>query len=197
MAIASIYRAPAGTAGAELREKGSRFLALASPAASEAEAQAFVEGVRRRFPDATHHCWAWRLGPGGFERSCDDGEPAGTAGVPMLQVLRGAELADVVAVVVRWFGGTKLGKGGLARAYAGALKEALASLPIAERHPVVELALSLPYERLGAVKRLVHPPAIEIVGEAYGAAVELRLKVRQSALPELQRNLADLGLTPR
>ena len=191
-----MYLIPASPVEAEIREKGSRFLALVSGVSGDEAAWARLEEVRRRFPDATHHCWAWRLGPAGLERASDDGEPAGTAGMPILRVLRGAELSDVLAVVVRWFGGTKLGKGGLARAYAAAVKEALAGLAITERHPTVYLTLTLPYERLGAVKRLIHPPALEIRGEEYGSAVTLRLEVHTAAVPGLKQTLADLGLTP-
>jgi putative IMPACT (imprinted ancient) family translation regulator len=99
-----------------------------------------------------------------------------------------------VAVVARWFGGTKLGKGGLARAYAGAAREAVAELPVAIRVPTVELVLELPYDRLGAVKRLVHPPWVEIVDEAYGAAVRLTLAVHVGERRGLEEALADLGL---
>src|SRR5687768_18408079 len=123
------YTAPAGESRAEIREKGSRFLAVIGPAADEAAAKARLATLEREFPDATHHCWAWRLGSPPRERSSDAGEPAGTAGVPILQVLRGAGLSDAQAVAVRWFGGTRLGKGGLARAYAAAAREALQGLP--------------------------------------------------------------------
>lgn len=191
------YRAAAGEARAEHREKGSRFLAVLSPAADPAAAGAVLEEIRRAYPDATHHCWAWRLGPRAHERSSDAGEPAGTAGVPMLQVLRGAEVSDVVAVVARWFGGTRLGKGGLARAYAGAVKEALAALPVAVRVATAKLAVELPYERLGAVKRLLHPPSVELLGEEYGAAVRLTLAVQEPAREALEAALADLGLAAR
>ncbi len=193
------YRVAAERASAELREKGSRFLALLIPVAHREEALRELAAVRAHFPDATHHCWAWRLGQVGApasldERSNDDGEPAGTAGAPMLRVLRGAEVSDVLGVVVRWFGGTKLGKGGLARAYAGALREALAMLPTSERHPLDHLRLAVPYERVGAVKRLVHPPEVELLGERYGEAVTFELAVRQSHRAGLDAALADLGI---
>jgi uncharacterized YigZ family protein len=191
------YRTPAGEARAELRDRGSRFLAVVRPAASEAAARAALAGLAAELPDATHHCWASRLGWPPAERSSDAGEPAGTAGMPILQVLRGAGLSDAVAVVARWFGGTKLGKGGLARAYAGAVREAVAALPVALRVPAVELVLELPYERLGAVKRLLRPPAVELLEEAYGAAVRLRLAVYESARAGLEAALADLGLRAR
>lgn len=187
------YNAPAGESRAEIREKGSRFLAVVGPAAGEAAARAVLEALARQYPDATHHCWAWRIGEPPRERGADAGEPAGTAGVPMLQVLRGSGLSDVVAVVIRWFGGTKLGKGGLARAYAGAVREAVAGLPVVSRVPVVHLAVEVPYERVGAVKRLIRPPEVELEREEYGAAARLELAVHEERLEALRESLAELG----
>jgi uncharacterized YigZ family protein len=190
----SSYRAPAGESRAEIREKGSRFLAVIGPAADEAAAKATLEELARRYPDATHHCWAWRIGEPPRERSADAGEPAGTAGIPILQVLRGAGLSDVLAVVVRWFGGTKLGKGGLARAYAAAAREAVQRLPVLSRVPTVRLAVEIPYERVGAVKRLIHPPEVELEGEEYGATARLVLVVQEERRAALLESLAELGV---
>jgi putative IMPACT (imprinted ancient) family translation regulator len=114
--------------------------------------------------------------------------------VPILQTLRGAGLSDVLTVVVRWFGGTKLGKGGLARAYAGASREALAVLPVAIRVPVVRLTLRVPYERVGAVKRLIHPPAVELEREEYGQEALLVLAVHEERQEAVREALADLGI---
>jgi uncharacterized YigZ family protein len=189
------YSVPAGAGEGELRDRGSRFLARVAPAADEAAARKWIEETAATHPDATHCCWAWRLGQPPAERSSDAGEPHGTAGMPMLQVLRGAGLSDVVAVVMRWFGGTKLGKGGLARAYAGAVREALAELPVARRVPTVRLVIQMPYERLGAVKRLVAPPRVELAGESYGAQVVLTLEVHTALRPGLEAELANLGLS--
>jgi uncharacterized YigZ family protein len=188
------YLVPGAGGQGEVREKGSRFLALVLPVRGEDEAAAAREEIRRRYPEATHYCWACRLGPEAAERSSDAGEPPGTAGPPILRTLRGADLSDVLCVVVRWFGGTKLGKGGLARAYAAAAKEALASLPVARRVPTVELCLDLPYEKLGSVRRLLRPPQIELAGESYGDRVALRLKVQEPARDDLLEALAGLGL---
>ena len=188
------YAAPAGESWGEVREKGSRFLAWIGPAADEDAAKTALDGLARRYPDATHHCWAWRIGSPPRERSSDAGEPSGTAGVPILQVLRGAGLSDVLAVVVRWFGGTRLGKGGLARAYAAAAREALAGLPVAQRVPTVRIALQVPYERVGAVKRLIHPPQVELESETYAEAAQLVLAVHEGRRDALREALADLGI---
>jgi uncharacterized YigZ family protein len=190
----SSYLAPAGESWGEVREKGSRFLAWIGPAAGEEAARAALDGLARRHPDATHHCWAWRLGSPPRERSSDAGEPSGTAGVPILQVLRGADLFDVLAVVIRWFGGTRLGKGGLARAYAAAAREALAGLPTVLRVPTVRVILEVPYERVGAVKRLIHPPAVELESEEYGERARLVLAVHEERREALRQALADLGI---
>lgn len=179
---------------AEIREKGSRFLAIVGPIESPETARRRLAELASELPDATHHCWAWRVGAAFTERSADAGEPAGTAGVPILQVLRGAELSDVLAVVVRWFGGVKLGKGGLARAYAAAVREAVASLPVTLRIPRREIVVELPYERLGAVKRLIHPPEVELRQEVYGERVSFCLGVQMRHLGSLRAALADLGI---
>lgn len=189
------YRVPAAEARGELREKGSRFLAVVAPAADEEAARAAIERLRREHPDATHHCFAWRLGAEPAERSSDAGEPGGTAGPPILSALRGAGLSDVVAVVVRWFGGVKLGKGGLVRAYGGATRAALGAVATVERAPVIELALTVPYPVLGAVKRLVRPPEIELAEEVCDSeSARLRLTVHEALRPELEEALAALEL---
>lgn len=188
------YRAPAGESWGEIREKGSRFLAWIGPAGDEEAARVILDRLTRDYPDATHHCWAWRLGSPPRERSSDAGEPSGTAGVPILQVLRGAGLSDTFAVVIRWFGGTKLGKGGLARAYAAAAREALAGLPTVLRVPTVRMILEVPYEKVGAVKRLIHPPAVELESEEYGERARLALAVHEERKDALRQALADLGI---
>jgi uncharacterized YigZ family protein len=120
------YLTLASPAVAELEVKRSRFVCNVAPVESEEAARAFVEQVRSGSRDARHHCTAFVLGPdGATQRSNDDGEPSGTAGAPMLDVLRGRGLSDVVAVVTRWFGGTLLGTGGLIRAYGDAVTAAL------------------------------------------------------------------------
>lgn len=99
--------------------KGSRFIGTAAPIASETEAKSMLAEVAAEWPDASHHCWAWRLARPAIERAGDDGEPSGSAGRPMLAALVGRDLVDTAVIVTRWFGGTKLGVGGLVRAYGG------------------------------------------------------------------------------
>lgn len=194
MPPASEYLAPTAVASAELRERGSRFLAVLVPATDETAAEQILAELTADHRDATHHCFAWRLGATPRERSSDAGEPSGTAGVPILQVLRGRRLSDVIAVVVRWYGGTKLGRGGLARAYSAAARRATDEVPVERRFARVELTLRLPYERLGAVKRLLEPPEVELVAERYGERVELVLAVHTLRHAAFLAALADLGL---
>lgn len=126
MAETDRYRTVGATASAEIEVKRSRFLCALRPALTEEEARQAIDEARRAHWDARHHCSAFVLGPrGDLRRSNDDGEPSGTAGMPILDALTGAELTNVVAVVTRWFGGTLLGTGGLVRAYGDAVRAAL------------------------------------------------------------------------
>lgn len=121
-------------ADGELVEKKSRFIAQIRPVASEEEAFAFIEEVRKKYWDARHHCYAYIIGERAQTARCsDDGEPSQTAGKPMMDVLAGEGLHDVCAVVTRYFGGTLLGTGGLVRAYSGAVKEALLNCSVVEK----------------------------------------------------------------
>lgn len=188
------YKAPAGSARSELREKGSRFLAIVEPVEDEAAARQRLKSLTTENTDATHVCWAWRIGQPPIEGRSDAGEPAGTAGTPMLQVLRGSELSDVVAIVIRWYGGVKLGKGGLARAYSQAVRQAIEELSTVRRVPTVSLEIVVPYTRFGDVKRLIHPPEVEIVAERYAnRQVELTLEVAVARLEWLEETLANVG----
>src|SRR6476469_4291245 len=130
----SSYRTIARDATSELQERGSRFLCTLARVEDEEGARGVLESVRKKHWDARHHCVAWIVGPDrAIEHANDAGEPPGTGGAPMLEVLRGRELTDLVAVVSRWFGGTLLGTGGLSRAYSGATRLALDEAGVVER----------------------------------------------------------------
>ena len=189
MGFATAYRAPVSSAQAELREKGSRFLAIVEPAYGVESVRVQIKAYQQEYSDASHVCWAWRIGFSPTEGRSDAGEPAGTAGTPMLQVLRGSDLSDVLAVVVRWFGGVKLCKGGLVRAYAGVARDAVDALVIEERRPVVRLRVSLPYNRVGDLKRLIHPPSVELIEESYTEDVMVTLEVDLYMREELEEAL--------
>jgi uncharacterized YigZ family protein len=131
---ATSYLTVARSGTAEIEVKRSRFLARVAPVDSEDAARAVVDVARKEHWDARHHCSAFVLGPdASVQRSNDDGEPSGTAGAPILDVLRGRELSDTVAVVTRWFGGTLLGAGGLVRAYSDAVRSGLDAVGVRRR----------------------------------------------------------------
>jgi uncharacterized YigZ family protein len=188
------YLAPAAPARAELRERGSRFLALLLPVEDEAAARTAVDAVAAEHDDATHCCWAWRLGAPARERTHDAGEPRGTAGAPILRALQAAELSDALLVVVRWFGGTKLGKGGLVRAYGAAARAAVASARTRRRLRRLRVTLMPGYAQVGAIQRLLRPPEVELVEERYGERVRVVLAVAEDRLEELRERAAALGV---
>jgi uncharacterized YigZ family protein len=175
------YRMPAAWASIETRVRGSRFLAEVFPAESAAEAGARLAAVRRERHDATHHCSAWRLGPDGLEtRFDDDGEPSGTAGMPILRQVEAADLTQVLVVVTRWFGGTKLGTGGLARAYGDAAREALSASRVVVRTVREPIVVRFAYEDTSPAMHVISRFDAEIVGTAYSDDTVIRLAVRRS-----------------
>lgn len=189
------YRVPVGKARGELRDQGSKFVALVEPIEDEPAARRRMKSLAAENTDATHVCWAWRIGQPAREGLSDAGEPAGTAGSPMLQVLRGAELSDVLAVVIRWYGGVKLGKGGLARAYSQVVRRALEELSTTQRVPTVSLDVVVPYSRFGEVKRSIHAPGVKIAGARYAdQQVRLRLEVAVGRRQWLEEMLAHVGV---
>lgn len=168
----SAYLVPAGYGEAEYIDKKSRFLGQVSPIATEAEAAAFVESVRKKYPDATHNVWAYVLRDGGMRWS-DDGEPGGTSGQPTLNVFRSAGVSDVCCVVTRWFGGTLLGSGGLVRAYSKAATAALEAAGIAEMIEWRRVRVLCGYAQYERVKRLLADFGAEETQSAFAEAVEI------------------------
>lgn len=172
------YLTVARDASAEIEIKRSRFLATITRVTDEEQARAAIAAARTEHWDARHHCSAFVLGPdGAIQRSSDDGEPSGTAGAPMLQVLVGAEVSDVVAVVTRWFGGTLLGAGGLVRAYSEAVREALTAAGTRERRLLAEYLLRLDHADAARVESELRQRGYEVLDVAYGTGVELRIGV--------------------
>ena len=158
-----------GGAG-EITEKKSRFIADVRPVASEEEALAFVEEMRKKYWDARHHCYAFVLGErGGLLRFSDDGEPQGTAGRPILDVLTGEGIYNAAVVVTRYFGGTLLGTGGLVRAYSRAAQEGLRNSLVAERRRGVRLHIRTDYNGVGKIQYLLGQRGIPILQSSYGA----------------------------
>ena len=156
----------------ELEEKKSRFIATTLPIASQEEALEFIEKTKKQYWDARHNCYAYVLGDHHeIQRFSDDGEPGGTAGKPMLDVLLGENIHNLAVVVTRYFGGTLLGTGGLVRAYSGAVKEGLSNSLILEKLQGRQLLLQTNYSDLGKIQYLLLNNQIPILSEDYGADV--------------------------
>ncbi|MDQ7040348.1 MAG: YigZ family protein [Rhodothermus sp.] len=176
------YRVVAGTARAELRIKGSRFIAEVFPVETEAEATKAIVAVRRREHAATHHCTAYRLGPEGeVFRYHDDGEPSGTAGLPILRQIEARQLTNTLVVVTRYFGGIKLGRGGLIRSYGEVAARALDQAPVAERVVTVRFRLRFAYGDTAPVMRLIERTGARIGATRYDTETELLVEVPRSS----------------
>lgn len=188
------YRTIAADGEAEIEVKRSRFLCTLERVDGETAARAVVDRLRRQHWDARHHCSAFVLGPppGTVERSSDDGEPAGTAGAPMLEVLRGHQVSDVVAVVTRWFGGTLLGAGGLVRAYGDAVRAGLEVTGTLERRLLRELEVELGHTDAGRVESELRSRGVPVLDTVYAAAVTLRLGVEPAQEARLHELVAEL-----
>jgi uncharacterized YigZ family protein len=172
----SRYLTVARDGEAMIEVKRSRFLCTVSRVDTEEAARDVVARLRREHWDARHHCSAYVLGPeGAVQRSSDDGEPAGTAGAPMLEVLRGREVSDVAVVVTRWFGGVLLGAGGLVRAYGDAVRAGLDEVGLCERRLLVELALDLDHADAGRVETELRAAGVTVLDAAYAGRVRLLL----------------------
>ncbi len=162
---------PGRDVAVETEVKRSRFLAALRRVESPEAALAFVEEQRRLYPDARHHCWAFVVGDEQAtraERSSDDGEPGGTAGIPMLQVLHHRDLVNVAVVVTRWFGGIKLGAGGLVRAYSGAVTTALDSVRLVARVRREMFELEVDHADAGRVEAELRQRGVRVLGVTYG-----------------------------
>lgn len=189
------YPIPARPHRAEETILKSRFITALAHAPTAEAAHAFLAGIREEFPDATHHCWAYVAGPPGDTASIgmsDDGEPHGTAGRPMLTALLHSGVGEIVAVCTRYFGGTKLGTGGLSRAYSGGVNLALETLPTRERVERVTLRLAVEYESVDPLRRLLEEVQALVEGEEYGEAVRYRVAVPREAVETLTERLAGI-----
>jgi uncharacterized YigZ family protein len=186
------YTSIAGMARMELKVQGSRFVASALPARNRTEAAELVAKIRREFHDATHHCFANRLGVDGRDlRANDDGEPAGSAGKPILAAIVNAGLTDVLVVVTRYFGGTKLGIGGLARAYGGAASSVLAAAERVTHIVTVGMRISFPHPLTSNVMHVVSRAGLRILDTSYDEEVHMMLAVRRSLADEICAQLVE------
>ena len=189
------YPIPAQEARAEIEVINSRFIATAAPAFSVEQARAFIARIRAEFPDASHNVPAFLIGygPSVTAHCTDDGEPSGTAGRPALTVLQGSGLGDVVVVVTRYFGGTKLGTGGLVHAYTDAVKAVLEVLPRAEKIPTHTAMLACEYSLFERVRLLVEAHHGQILDQDFGADVTLTVRFATWHFEEFQAALRELS----
>jgi uncharacterized YigZ family protein len=190
----SSYPVPAHEIRLELVVSNSRFISTLTPVFTVDEAKAFVARIKAEFPDASHSVPVYLIGHGDSEAAhCSDaGEPSGTAGRPALAVLRGSGLGDVAVVITRYFGGTKLGTGGLVRAYSEAVRSVVEAVPRAEKVLTYTIMLVFPYTYLERVRLLVTSLSGTVLDEEFTADITLTARLRVEALPAFQASLSDL-----
>lgn len=190
------YPIPAGPVSVSEEIKKSRFITLLAPTGGVDVAKAFIQQVRDEHPAARHHCWAFVAGPPtdsqqlGFS---DDGEPSGTAGKPILAQLMGSGIGEITAVVVRYYGGIKLGTGGLVRAYGSGVQQALKQLAVSDKIPQAEYTLQCDYAQLALVENLLQQSEGRIVQGEYGACVMLHLTLPVTGVEAFGNKLRDLS----
>lgn len=189
-----LYRTVAEEAEAACRERSSKFLAWIYPVRSEEEIRERLDALHKRFFDATHHCYAWRLGPHGETfRANDDGEPSGTAGKPILGQLLSNDLTDCLVVVVRYFGGTKLGVPGLIAAYKESAAAAIEAARIVERTVDRTVTVDFPYVAMNDIMRVVKELQPRIEAQEFDNLCTMRLTIRESLADRLEERLRKAG----
>lgn len=176
----------------EIIEKKSRFIATVKPVDSEEEALDFIAGLKKKYWNATHNCFAFVIGERQETQRCsDDGEPQGTAGRPMLDVLLGEDVHNVAVVVTRYFGGTLLGTGGLVRAYSKSVQEGLRQSTIIEKENGSRITILTDYNGIGKLQYLLGQRNIPIVDSEYTDVVKLQLLVREAEVTELKEAVTE------
>jgi uncharacterized YigZ family protein len=176
----------------EIVIKKSRFICTVTRASTEVEARSAIEVVRKQHWDANHNCSAYRVGTDGrFQRTSDDGEPAGTAGTPMLAVLTKRDLTDTVAVVTRYFGGVLLGAGGLIRAYGQSVSDAIDAVGIVERRPLALVTVDADYAAAGRLENTLRASPFRLGTVTHGALVSFELPMEDDIVPAFETWLAE------
>lgn len=189
----SRYLIPAREVRTELVVVNSRFIATVAPVFDVDQAKDFIKRIRAEFEDASHNVPAYVVGYGSsvIAHCSDDGEPSGTAGRPALAVLQGAGIGDVAVVVTRYFGGTKLGTGGLVRAYSEAVRQILREMPLAEKVPTVTVMMAIPYSWFERSRLWVAEAYGEIMDEDFGADVAVTARFAQDHFPAFDGMLTE------
>jgi uncharacterized YigZ family protein len=186
------YRTIRAEVRLETKVQGSRFIGIALPVRTRDETAAALKAIKKEFFDATHHCFAYRLGAGGVQfRSSDDGEPGGTGGRPILTALERKGISDAMVVVVRYFGGTKLGIPGLGRAYGQAADAALDAAEPVERYATDRRTVTFPHEQTHPVMHLLSELGAKIIDTSYDEEVHLTVEIRASMTSDLERMLVE------
>ncbi len=195
MATKDTYNSIAAQSEGLFKDNGSRFLAFAYPVESEAEVKEIVQRLRKEYHDARHHCYAWRLGLDGEPwRANDDGEPSGSAGRPILGQIDSAGLSDILVVVVRYFGGIKLGIPGLIRAYKTSAADALANARVIEKVAGRWYTLHFPYDDLPAVMKLAKDMDLPQRGQSFLSECTLEVRVRLSVEQDFLERIKKIGI---
>lgn len=172
------------------KEKGSRFIALAFPVSTEEQIREILDGLKDKYYDARHHCYAWRLGAEKtLFRANDDGEPSSTAGKPILGQIQSKDLTDILIVVIRYFGGIKLGVSGLINAYREAASAALANAVVEERTVNVTLRIRFDYLVMNSVMKIIKDEEPKVLERNFGTECEMLLSIRQKNMPRLRARL--------
>lgn len=182
----------------EIIIKKSRFITYLHQVYDEAEAKAYIQAIKKMHPDANHHCYAFIIGEHDeIQRSNDDKEPSGTAGVPMLECLKNRKLQDILAVTVRYFGGIKLGAGGLIRAYSGSVSEAVNQAVLTEKQRLFKCSIAFPYDMLGKLDYFFRSEQIQILDKQYEEEVTylfLCQSIPEAAINELSSGTLNIQL---
>lgn len=193
ISLSDSYQTLAAASEGIYKEKGSKFIALAFPVHSEEAVKEKLAEVRKLYFDARHHCFAYLLGAAkNLYRANDDGEPNHSAGDPILGQIRSSGLTNVLVVVVRYFGGTKLGVGGLIHAYKTAASEALKNAEVLQKYETIQLNICYGYEQMNSVMGLVKEFDLKITAQDFGTDCLVILEVRKQLAPEISSRLQKL-----
>lgn len=185
-----VYKTIAASSEGIYKEKGSRFISLAYPVVTEDEIREIVSRLKEKYYDARHHCYAWRLGAAKTHfRANDDGEPSSTAGKPILGQIQSNDLTNILIVVVRYFGGIKLGVSGLINAYREAAADAIANAEIVEKTVDEQLRIQFSYLAMNDVMKIVKEISPEVLERNFEMACEMLLAIRQKDMPILKSRL--------
>jgi uncharacterized YigZ family protein len=193
--VSESYNIPINCAESKLTDRGSRFLGFASPAVDEITALNILQERNRKYHNATHHCWALRVGDPNqpLERFSDNGEPHFTAGKPIMEQIKKLDLVGVIVIVSRWFGGTKLGRGGLIRAYGGCASEALSEIKIKVQIPKSKFIVECAYDMIGIIEHTVEACQGSVDSGEYSEIVKLMVTVPSEYFDILARRLIEAG----